>query len=1181
MQMNNWQINQRVDLSQGLTGVSVWPKALMVVGDGAAHEWNVEVFDNGKPAALNGTVNGYFIRVDGVTIPIQGTLEGNVASVVLDSTCYAYEGDLKGILRVTDGKSTVTLSALLFRVTYGTTDQIVDPGTVIPSLDSLLAQIENMNETAKKADTAADRANTEADSANAAAKSANDAAESANAAISLANAATDAANAATSAANTATQEANDARDAANEAAGNTNAAIKKAEEATTNANAAADRVDASIESATNAAQRAEASADAADAAADKATNALVGMEEATTAANQAADAANTSASNADAATEKANTAASGADEAAKRANDGAERVENTVDAATKATEAANTAADAANTAAAGAETATSGANTAASAATSASESASEAASNATSAAKAANEAAERANQAAAGVGLQKKVVDVLPAPSEMADDTIYLVPAASPAESNIYEEYLKIDGAAELIGSTATDLTDYVKSDELTSTLESYAEKTELNNYIPTSERDSFAAKVDLDNYIPTSERDTFATNEDLETKADLTEGKVDPTQLPDHLIVGEEGELPPVELGLNADTLQGYNADHFASKTEMEAGLENKSDKVQIIEFSIPAIGWDSVGDELYSVVIDNESIRAKDAHIADLKQSGDEVEDKPAREAWAKVTRITASDGSITVYASEILESAIMIELATWADAVNKEGAVESEVFIVRRGIVGGGSSVTSIDNAFVTLDTDSWTFDGSEHCPRVTSVTLKGQPLTENKDFVCLYVPARDAGSYKVQVLGVLDYGGVVEAPWSITKAEGSVNISSNTITVKGIMGTADSTITVTKPEYCKVVAESQNPEFATAEIIDGSKVKITSVKAGIAYVIVKVSDDNFTEAETTLTVTVQKADGSISVAPSALTLKGEAGTSDTATLTVTGDGAISFSMQPDGIVIVERADKKLTVKSKAEGHTVITIKLAETKNYTGASCTLTVDTQFRLPVSDTLEENTWEAIADAAAAGEAAQHWNIGDTKSFTIGGETYHAQIIGFDHDDLDSSDAKYSDPSYNGGKKKAAITFHMKDCYDETFRMHTSDDNSCSWRDSEMRTVRMPDLLSKMEPEVVAQIRTVTKKTAHSQSDSTLYSTADKLFLLSAAEVFDNPSYVHPGEGTRYAYYAAENSRFKNRSGAAAWWWLRSPSAGSNSFRFVKTDGSNYYNYASNSGGSLAVGFCV
>lgn len=279
--MNNWSIEQTVDLAEGLNGVSVWPKALMVVGDDGAHEWRVEVLDDGRPAELSGTVNGYFIRVDGVTIPIVGTLEGNIASVTLDATCYAYEGDLKGIMRVTDGQSVVTLSALLFRVTYGTTDQVVDPGTIIPSLDSLLQQLENMRESSESANTAADRANTSADNADRATAEADAATQAAKESTAAADEATANANAATEAANTATQETKAATEDANAATEAANTATSAANDATAAANSAADRANTEADRASSEADRASAAADNADDSAE--------------AADQATDAANTAA----------------------------------------------------------------------------------------------------------------------------------------------------------------------------------------------------------------------------------------------------------------------------------------------------------------------------------------------------------------------------------------------------------------------------------------------------------------------------------------------------------------------------------------------------------------------------------------------------------------------------------------------------------------------------------------------------------------------------------------------------------------------------------------------------------------------------------------------------------------------------------------------------------------------
>ena len=140
--MDNWIIAQSVDLGYGSYAPVIWPNALMLYGDGQAHTWRVSVNSGGAPVDLTGyTINGYFQRADGVTVMVTGTATANMATVTLDSTCYAQAGDLIAVLRMTDGHATVTISRVLFRVQHGVGSQIVDPGEVIPNIDLLLAQI--------------------------------------------------------------------------------------------------------------------------------------------------------------------------------------------------------------------------------------------------------------------------------------------------------------------------------------------------------------------------------------------------------------------------------------------------------------------------------------------------------------------------------------------------------------------------------------------------------------------------------------------------------------------------------------------------------------------------------------------------------------------------------------------------------------------------------------------------------------------------------------------------------------------------------------------------------------------------------------------------------------------------------------------------------------------------------
>lgn len=143
----DWKIRQAVDLSKGFPEVVVWPKALIMYGDNSAHVWELEVLDAGQPVDLAGySVKGYFLRDDGNTVLVTGSATGNVASVVLDSTCYAIEGSLRGIIRISKVGQVLTASEVFFTVRSSIGDSIVDPGGLIPSLDDLLAQIDAMEQ---------------------------------------------------------------------------------------------------------------------------------------------------------------------------------------------------------------------------------------------------------------------------------------------------------------------------------------------------------------------------------------------------------------------------------------------------------------------------------------------------------------------------------------------------------------------------------------------------------------------------------------------------------------------------------------------------------------------------------------------------------------------------------------------------------------------------------------------------------------------------------------------------------------------------------------------------------------------------------------------------------------------------------------------------------------------------
>ena len=208
-------------------------------------------------------------------------------------------------------------------------------------------------------------------------------------------------------------------------------------------------------------------------------------------------------------------------------------------------------------------------------------------------------------------------------------------------------------------------------------------------------------------------------------------------------------------------------------------------------------------------------------------------------------------------------------------------------------------------------------------------------------------------------------------------------------------------------------------------------------------------------------------------------------------------------------------------------------------------------------------------TWEQIIEACQNNAVPDTWVADGScyKDMLINGTNYRIDIIGKNHDTYAS-----------GGT--APLTFQMHDCYDTGYPMNSSNTNSGGWQNSAMRTTHLPAILNMMPAEVKAAIRDVQKKSSAGNQSSSIQTTNDKLFLLSEIEIFGSTTYSFAGEGKQYAYYQAGNSKVKNLSGSAYYWWERSPLS-SNSIYFcrVNSSGNAGANGASTSNG-VAFGFC-
>ena len=219
-------------------------------------------------------------------------------------------------------------------------------------------------------------------------------------------------------------------------------------------------------------------------------------------------------------------------------------------------------------------------------------------------------------------------------------------------------------------------------------------------------------------------------------------------------------------------------------------------------------------------------------------------------------------------------------------------------------------------------------------------------------------------------------------------------------------------------------------------------------------------------------------------------------------------------------------------------------------------------------YPFTIGDNLNDTDWADIDICGRLGMAQQFFKVGDSKTVNIGGTNYEVQIIGFNHDD-----------KVSGGK--AAYSFQLVDCLNQTQQMNTSNTNTGGWNGSAMRG-RMSTYKSQLPAALRNVIKTVKKKSGTGGgSSSETQQTNDDLFLLSEIEIFGTTTYSVAGEGTQYEWYKAGNSRIKKVNGSAYYWWERSPYSGdSNYFCRVDSSGSASGNNAYNSGG-VSFGFCV
>lgn len=222
--------------------------------------------------------------------------------------------------------------------------------------------------------------------------------------------------------------------------------------------------------------------------------------------------------------------------------------------------------------------------------------------------------------------------------------------------------------------------------------------------------------------------------------------------------------------------------------------------------------------------------------------------------------------------------------------------------------------------------------------------------------------------------------------------------------------------------------------------------------------------------------------------------------------------------------------------------------------------------------------TLEQSSWEQIVRISEEGRAGSRFKLHDTKEIKLTtGEKIEVEIVGFDHDILTVDESK-----------TAGITFGMKDCLKQTYRMNATSTNVGGWKESEMRKVHVRERFYNVLPkELKDGIKQVNKNTSTGNKSTTVETTADDVWLFSLSEMGSTGlSTPYSQEGSAYPAFNSDASRIKHKGkgGSTATYWLRSAYAGNTSY-FETVDYSGTADVERRGTASvtysMAAGFCV
>ena len=238
-------------------------------------------------------------------------------------------------------------------------------------------------------------------------------------------------------------------------------------------------------------------------------------------------------------------------------------------------------------------------------------------------------------------------------------------------------------------------------------------------------------------------------------------------------------------------------------------------------------------------------------------------------------------------------------------------------------------------------------------------------------------------------------------------------------------------------------------------------------------------------------------------------------------------------------------------------------------------------------------ESFSTDSWATIQKAVQNNNTSAY-NVGDTKSVTINGNNYMVRIanktIG---EHCGDNDTEYSQTACGFVVEFADIV--------EQRAMNSTSTNVGGWPSTEMRTYLNGTFYNSLPSDLQAVIKPTRVISGHGSNDSTNFTTTDKLYLLSAEEVYgidDGGNHFYDtayGTSHQLEYYSNNGVTFstsswngtnldkaiKQYNSSNTWWWLR-PADSISSYSFATVgNGGRWNDYSALTANGVAPAFRI